>query len=156
MSIADTIFLFHDGRILQRGRPRNVYDGPETRYAAEFLGKTNILRHYGIERGADSRLHLVLPGDSRIGPLPADFPADRSPAVVSIRPEAWRIGPRQVGGALAGSITGVIFLGDRIEYRVATAAGPISAVEMSMPERKPGELIDLAVDGSAVKLVWDR
>lgn len=156
MSIADTIFLFHEGRILQRGAPRVVYDGPETRYAAEFLGKTNILRHYRFEHDADGRLQIVLPGNCRIGPLPAEFPANRSPAVVSIRPEAWRLRPGQADGGLAGSIADVTFLGDRIEYRVTTDAGPIIAVEMSTAERKPGDLINLTVDGSAVKLVWDK
>jgi len=37
MSIADTIYLFNNGQVLQKGAPKELYENPKTRYAAEFL-----------------------------------------------------------------------------------------------------------------------
>ena len=39
MALADQIFLFRHGRLEQRGSPGELYMKPQTRYAAEFLGK---------------------------------------------------------------------------------------------------------------------
>ena len=42
MSTADTIYLLSNGKVLQKGRPKEIYENPRTRYAAEFLGRANI------------------------------------------------------------------------------------------------------------------
>ena len=42
-SVADRIVLLHDGRIEQHGTPRELYEQPATRYAAQFMGLNNIV-----------------------------------------------------------------------------------------------------------------
>ena len=53
MSIADTIYLFNEGQVLQKGPPRGLYENPKTRYAAEFLGRANIIAQHEITAGAE-------------------------------------------------------------------------------------------------------
>ena len=43
LMMSDVIHLFHDGRIEQSGKPIELYTGPRTRFAAEFIGNYNLL-----------------------------------------------------------------------------------------------------------------
>jgi len=43
MEIADRLILLNNGRIEQCGSPREVYDDPQTRFSASFLGQVNVL-----------------------------------------------------------------------------------------------------------------
>ena len=44
MVIADRICVMERGRIAQIGTPEEIYERPRTRFAASFIGKTNLLR----------------------------------------------------------------------------------------------------------------
>ncbi|MFI0486663.1 ABC transporter ATP-binding protein [Actinomadura sp. 9N215] len=43
VSMSDRIAVMHDGRAVQIGSPRDVFDEPSSRWVAEFLGYENIL-----------------------------------------------------------------------------------------------------------------
>ena len=42
-SIAERLFIIHDGQIVQQGPPQQVYQHPASRWAAEFFGLTNLI-----------------------------------------------------------------------------------------------------------------
>jgi len=44
MSLATRMGIMHEGRLLQSGDPRELYDRPASPYAARFLGEVNTLR----------------------------------------------------------------------------------------------------------------
>jgi putative spermidine/putrescine transport system ATP-binding protein len=44
LAISDRVVLLHRGRIEQCGEPREIYARPRTAYAANFLGKSNLVR----------------------------------------------------------------------------------------------------------------
>jgi iron(III) transport system ATP-binding protein len=44
MVTSDRIAVMHQGRIVQVGGPEEIFDQPRTRFVAEFIGKTNILK----------------------------------------------------------------------------------------------------------------
>ena len=76
LSISDRVVLLHRGRIEQCGSPREIYARPRTVYAANFLGKSNLVRGTVSKGNADCRAFYV-----RV--KLAD-----GPAVFSLRPEA--------------------------------------------------------------------
>jgi iron(III) transport system ATP-binding protein len=43
MVMSDRIILMNQGRIVQQGRPQDLYERPESRFAAEFIGNANLL-----------------------------------------------------------------------------------------------------------------
>jgi ABC-type glutathione transport system ATPase component len=101
MSTADTIYLLSDGKVLQKGRPKEIYENPRTRYAAEFLGRANIssidssgpqlgrvLHSPGCPRPAGPRRHSRQGGFCAYGRRNGAsrlIPATRSPAGSSKR-----------------------------------------------------------------------
>jgi putative spermidine/putrescine transport system ATP-binding protein len=75
LSMADQIAVFNLGRVVQVGRPSEVYDRPRTRFVADFVGSSNILSAEMMQAmGAPGRLaslrpekvHLVEPGQARL------------------------------------------------------------------------------------------
>jgi ABC-type Fe3+/spermidine/putrescine transport system ATPase subunit len=71
MSMADRIAVMHDGRILQTGSARELYERPATRFVAGFLGSCNVLS--GDRFGEHGRVLGVRPENVRLGaPAPGD------------------------------------------------------------------------------------
>jgi ABC-type Fe3+/spermidine/putrescine transport system ATPase subunit len=147
MSIADTVYLMRDGAVLQKGPPRDFYENPKTRYAAEFLGRANIIDAFVREPRADApQIRL---GDLTL-PAPSGLPADAS---LCIRPEKWRAGPPDAPGTLAGRIVETRYVGDRLEFVADTPVGRISVVEMSDADRRPDDRVGLTVAPRDIKWV---
>jgi len=147
MSIADTIYLLRDGAVVQKGSPRDFYENPQTRYAAEFLGRANIIERFARADGAAGpQIRL---GDLAL-PSPPDLPEGAS---LCIRPEKWRAGPPDTAGTLAGRIVETRYVGDRLEFVADTPVGRLSVVEMSDVERRPGDRVGLNVAPRDVKWV---
>jgi putative spermidine/putrescine transport system ATP-binding protein len=61
LSMADRVAIFDNGRLVQTGTPREVYERPQTRFVASFVGSSNILdpefsaRHGGTKTWASLR-----------------------------------------------------------------------------------------------------
>lgn len=100
MALADRILVMDKGRIVEEGAPVTLYREPRTRFAAEFLGQTNVVQVIG-DAG-----HAALPWGHAIAARPGDF--------VSIRPEDVAIAPGEGGGHIASRT----FLGAAVEYTV--------------------------------------
>ncbi len=47
LAISDRIVVMNGGRIEQIGTPEEIYHQPATRFVAEFIGASNIIRHEG-------------------------------------------------------------------------------------------------------------
>ena len=43
LSMADRIAIFNEGRIIQIGRPQDIYRLPNTRFVADFVGSSNVI-----------------------------------------------------------------------------------------------------------------
>jgi spermidine/putrescine transport system ATP-binding protein len=43
LTMADRIAVMDQGKVLQCGRPEEIYDNPATRFVADFIGETNFL-----------------------------------------------------------------------------------------------------------------
>jgi putative spermidine/putrescine transport system ATP-binding protein len=43
LSMADRVAIFNEGHVVQIGTPRDIYERPQTRFVANFVGSANIL-----------------------------------------------------------------------------------------------------------------
>src|SRR5689334_22905528 len=50
LSLSDRVAVMKDGRVLQVGRPRELYERPRTRFVADFVGTNNLLAGRIVER----------------------------------------------------------------------------------------------------------
>lgn len=83
LTISDQIILMKDGNIQQIGSPKEIYEHPKTRFVANFVGQSNIIKGRVIEGEM-----LV---ETPIGKLPfLNNPYDvEGDVVVSVRPEGF-------------------------------------------------------------------
>ena len=148
MSIADMIYLFNEGQVLQKGPPRDLYENPKTRYAAEFLGRANIIAQHEITTGADGGPAIRFGSISMV--LPADAPEN---FLLCVRPEKWRVTAPEAAGTITGLITKSQYIGDRTELWIDTPIGVLTVVEISSADRRNGDRVGLAVDPRDVKVL---
>ena len=83
LALSDRICLLNNARIEQLGAPEDIYERPETLFAADFIGISNVLRGRVNARGQLQTPDgaLPIPDDAR-----SAFASDREGALV-IRPE---------------------------------------------------------------------
>ena len=43
LSMADRVAIFNEGKIVQVGKPADIYERPETRFVANFVGSSNVI-----------------------------------------------------------------------------------------------------------------
>ena len=144
LSMADKVAVMSAGRILQIGTPTDIYDRPQSRFVAEFLGTSNIFEGTVSTDGAA----LMVPGASGQIAVPLETPASPGARLVlSIRPERMRLGNEPGEGAnFEGRITGAVFRGNYAAYQVDVPAlqrelfvyrqadGPLGAVSFRLGE----------------------
>jgi spermidine/putrescine transport system ATP-binding protein len=141
LTMSDRIAIMHDGRLEQLGTPEELYERPATRFVADFIGTTNLLRGT-VE--ADGRLRL---DGGEIVPFAADgIPAGRS-IEVSLRPESIEIVPAAAEGALAATVEQAAYLGTTMSYQVRTSGGQ----SLSILAAKNGARLPV---NSAVAVMW--
>ncbi|MCY3997355.1 MAG: sn-glycerol-3-phosphate ABC transporter ATP-binding protein UgpC [Rhodobacter sp.] len=152
MTMADRIVLMHEGSIVQVGSTDDLYDRPNCRYTAEFIGTPAI-------NCLDGKIETTSEGTRLTGldsPLPlADGyrPHDGRSVTLGIRPNEMVIAD---GGALRGTIVIVEKTGTDMQFHMETADGTefVAVVPRSTPGR-PSDHLSFAIDPTSVHL-FDR
>jgi iron(III) transport system ATP-binding protein len=102
LALSDEIAVMHEGRIVQRGTPREVYESPATAYVADFIGSANVLPAVIRESAGSGRESVVeIEGVTCRGMLRTDG-SRGSAAMVAVRPES--IGLRRADGSVNGAV----------------------------------------------------
>ena len=128
LSMSDTISIMREGRVIQTGSPRELYDAPVNRYVADFIGQSNFFPGRLIEAGRDGARIRTESGIEIAAPYPATAAglngAER--AVIAVRPEVIGLWPPTASAgegcdiAVPGRILNRIYLGDQTEFSVAS------------------------------------
>jgi spermidine/putrescine transport system ATP-binding protein len=115
LSMSDRVCVMREGRIVQAGSPRDLYDRPVNRYVADFVGKTNF------------------------------FAGRTAQDVLSVRPEQIEIAaveaklPEGLATRLPVKVLNRIFLGEHTEYVVAhETLGQFMVMAPRKSEREAG------------------
>ena len=53
ITMADRIAVMNDGKMLQVGTPKAIYEHPKTHFVADFIGETNFISGTLVEKGDD-------------------------------------------------------------------------------------------------------
>ena len=150
LSMSDRVAVMQDGRVLQVGVPRELYERPRTRFVADFVGTNNLLDGQVVE---ENGAELIV--KTSLGPLFAIAGAAvAGPCVLAIRPENIAIaqagggtvrrpddGARlasgraatAAGNVVAGRVALISYLGNTLRYDIETAAGPTLKADIRDP-----------------------
>jgi spermidine/putrescine transport system ATP-binding protein len=159
LSMSDTISIMREGRIVQTGSPRELYDAPVNRYVADFIGQSNFFAGSLVEAGPGSARIRTDRGFEIAAPYPTSSSglngAER--AVIAVRPEVIGIVPAETPArslfdfAVPGRILNRIYLGDQTEFSVASEA----LGEVLVRASKTSEAVSSGLaPGDAVVIGW--
>ena len=82
-----------EGRIVQIGSPRELYDAPVNRYVADFIGESNFFA--GRVKAGRQGARIRTESGVVAAPYPPGRPIDGAErAVIAVRPEVIRCGRR--------------------------------------------------------------
>ena len=126
LTMSDKIVVMKDGEIQQIGSPTDIYNEPENRYVANFIGESNIVPGRMVED------YRVMFDDITFDCVDFGFKKDEAVDVV-IRPEDLDIVDEQEG-KMTGIIKSVLFKGVHYEIMVETVPGTTVTVTMNVTQ----------------------
>lgn len=132
MAISDRVVIMKDGVICQQGTPTEIYEQPNSRFVANFIGKANFID--GTFRGMDGENALVEVGGHTF-PIPAPGKMEGvqkdGPCCLAVRPESILLSEEE--GPLPGRVSRATYYGAKVEYEVMLGDQPI-IVEVYNPQ----------------------
>ncbi|MBK7061399.1 MAG: ABC transporter ATP-binding protein [Rubrivivax sp.] len=138
LSLSDRIVVMRDGRIEQDDSPEAVYHHPATPFVATFMGYQNL---FDWHDGA------LCAGDARV-PLAVQRPARH----LAWRPEHVAVGAPG-SGTLDGRVLARSYLGERIEFLVHTALGPVKGCADLSAGWREGADVGVRLDPAQAALI---
>jgi len=151
MSLAGRLAVMREARLEQEGPPREVYERPQSRYVADFLGRANLIhgRVAGREGGrlliesVSGALRLRAPDDPAL--------ADGTEVWLAVRPENIGLDTHGSPNTLRGTVREAVYAGDVSRYVVEIAEGV--HLRLSQPNRA-GEPGARPAAGAEVAIAW--
>jgi putrescine transport system ATP-binding protein len=133
MALSTRIAVMNRGQVVQVGTPSEIYEFPQNRFVADFIGTTNLFE--GTVEGQGMPGHVVVRSDEAGCSLIVDdagrFGSGQR-VWVSLRPEKIRLSKAPLPGAAANQIKGMVwelgYLGNRSTYRIKTETGKMITV----------------------------
>jgi putrescine transport system ATP-binding protein len=126
MTVADRIAVMDHGRLAQVATPPEIYEQPNSRWVADFIGEVNLIEGRVVE--ALSTVTVIASAEA--GSLRAAATADAKPGdavAVAVRPEKVRLSREPPGAAdgncVAGQVWDIGYLGDLSVYKVRLDGG---------------------------------
>ena len=155
MTMADRIAIMDKGEFLQIGGPREIYENPNCRFCAEFIGSVNIFDCHLITSNAAQSLIASKDFKNNIE-LTHDIDlADGMPLTIALRPEKIYISheePEEKTNWCEGVVENIAYLGDISIYYVRLTDGRIVSATLPNVDRfKEG----LPTWDDHVYLSWD-
>ncbi|MBF8185467.1 ABC transporter ATP-binding protein [Nonomuraea sp. K274] len=155
LALSNAIAVMQDGNIVQLGRPREIYENPNCRFVAEFIGTSNFLSGNVVAKDGDRYTVNTIDGqlalDSAMNlPIGTDV-------IVSVRPEAVEVSTTSRAGEVPNEWKGTVltraYLGESLDHVVdvgkhemRTRGNPSTSIE-------PGTEVYLRMDPAKLVLV---
>jgi multiple sugar transport system ATP-binding protein len=158
MTMADQVAILNDGTLRQFGPPEDVYDDPEDRFVADFLGNPSMNQLPAIARDEGSRLGFEADvGDRavRIASVPAESVSlhGGEQVLVGLRPEDLRLTRHETSDASFDAQVSVTeYQGNDNFVHLSVGERQLTAVVPPTVAPEAGETVTVSVPETAVHL----
>jgi putrescine transport system ATP-binding protein len=123
MILADRIGVMDRGRLMQVAAPAEIYERPNSRWVADFVGDVNLFEG----RVGDERTSVEGTAAGRLRVAASIDAAPGAPIWVAVRPERMRMSHEKpspgLENCIAATVVEVGYLGDLSIYRLRVADG---------------------------------
>ncbi|WP_170513024.1 ABC transporter ATP-binding protein [Ruegeria atlantica] len=122
LAVSDEIVVMRNAAIAQIGTPRQLYDAPNDRFVADFIGEANLLSCQIVNIDGDMAT-IEVEGYRHTLPRRG---LSEGPATIAVRPSRLVIGSDQ---GIPASVAKATYVGVRMEYTLKGAFGQVFAVQ---------------------------
>ena len=138
MTVASRVAVMDHGKIVQVATPAQIYETPNCKYVADFIGEVNIITGKAIPKGDDKYDIYWAEGEPPIHATCATPVAEGAEVFFAVRPEKISISaerPADAANAIQGQVHDIAYLGNISTYHVRTASGQIIKAQASNNRR---------------------
>lgn len=157
MTMASRIAVMSHGRILQLGNPTEIYEAPNCRFVADFIGNINLFDGHLSQTNA-SESHVTTPHGLFCVGHGCSHPMGMALSL-AVRPEKIRIdkrppeaGSHDSANVVKGVVSEIAYMGSYSTYIVKLADG--SLIKVTQTNRSRNHEGDI-VWGDSVYCFWD-
>jgi 2-aminoethylphosphonate transport system ATP-binding protein len=136
LTLADRIAIMKDGKLNAFGPSRRLYQTPPNRFAAEFLGRANLLpvSVEGAEPGTD--LARTRFGGASLRARTTDATPAGGGALLIVRPHALTVANATEANAFAGTVANVLWQGEALHITL-DANGAVVRLQLPPVDEPP-------------------
>ncbi len=134
LHLSDRLAIMRDGKCLQVGTPKSVYEEPVNHFVARFIGSTNELTGE-LSQGEENFFCCSL-GNFKLKKNGVSYPKEIQ---IILRPEKLRILRAKAGvqdNVITGEVIDFTYLGSRTEYCVKTKENIFKVFEQEQERKK--------------------
>ncbi|MBD2326506.1 ABC transporter ATP-binding protein [Alkalinema sp. FACHB-956] len=135
LSLSDRIAVMNRGRVEQMGTPSQIYERPNTRFVAEFIGDTNLIMGK-IEGAHPTMLWIISTEGRQFKVIPVDTgnkPLTSGAVVISVRPEKIQLQYQPPADGLnwvEGYLKNLLYLGTHVNCQLQLTSGETLVVQL--------------------------
>ena len=145
MAMSDRICLMNNGGIEQIGSPKDLYFRPASRFAADFLGESNLLPGKVLKGGAAPQVEMF--GLRFCAQAASESVNEGETITVMLRPESIDVRPAMEDGGLPARVEMVTMLGGVVRTVSRLSDGtPITSRSLTRADAvvaQPGEMVSI-------------
>lgn len=156
LAMSDRIAVLSNGRIQQVSDPATIYEHPENRFVADFIGDANFFDAKIDKVDGEFTRYRLSTGDILLGPT-TEAGSEGAEVSIFFRPEKATVSLDLTGG-LRGRVKDILYLGDSTEYRIHLAdQSEISLKAENLKDGSPlaevGTDVAVSVDPNAIRVL---
>lgn len=117
LAISDEVVVMRQGKIEQKGTPKEIYQFPDTAFVASFVGQSNLLKG---KMGQDGTTI-----ETQLGSIPCNHTHGAKPGesvTISIRPDSFEMDPQ---GLVQGHVHKITYTGESYDAIIGAEVGKI-------------------------------
>ncbi len=147
LTMSDRIAVMSGGVTLQVGNANEIYERPNCKFVADFIGETNFLNGKISEQNGNG-VTVALPSGLTVHAVSDQKVANGTEVSVAIRPEKLHLGSQDNAvNQLSGRVAEVVYIGTDTHYNVRLPSN--QQVRVRKQNSLPGSL-PLAAEGDEV------
>ena len=157
LTMSDRIAVMSEGSIQQIGTAHDIYERPENRFVADFIGETNLV-DVTVDSIEKDTCTCHLPGGGIVTATVAGTTTTGARGHLSIRPE--RISLSAGEGTLSGQVEHMVYLGTDTQHIVRMDDGALITARTQNAHDagvavQTGDRVGLVIDQGAARLLVD-
>ena len=152
LAISDKVIVMNNAIVAQEGTPKELYSSPKTKFVANFIGDSNIIKVDIDDQNSDtylinfSNINFKINSKLKI----------KNSASISIRPEKIKLNDVNIENSIEGVVISSSFVGNTYQYDVRTSFGDLYVVSNETNNfKKVNDNIFLTFDEQFITLLED-